>query len=203
VTDAHADHIASEFLAGIARLAQGDPNDAAHHFAATLRVAPTFFPATFYLGACYAATGQDREAILAWRSSLVTDPAAPWIFTLLSDALMRTNQIPQALAVLADAAKEFPASDDVLVRRAVAFSRAGDPKQTLTLLDPYLTRHPDDTDQLLLAMRLIYEAKSASKPIESADADRARFHKYFDAYSRANGPELAQARQWLLLIDRQ
>lgn len=201
LADAHADHIASEFLAGIARLAQGDPNDGAHHFAAALRVAPSFFPATFYLGACYAATGQDREAILAWRSSLVTDPAAPWIFTLLSDALMRVNQIPQALAVLADATKEFPTSDDVLVRRAIAFSRAGDPKQTLTLLDPYFTRHPDDTTQLLLAMRLIYEGKSASKPVESVDADRARFHRYFDAYQRANGPELAQARQWLALID--
>jgi hypothetical protein len=130
--------------------------------------------------------------------SLVADPAAPWIHAL-SDALLRE---PDS----AGARGAHRRGEERRARRARAprrpFSRAGDPKQTLTLLDPYFTRHPDDTDRLMLAMRLIYEAKSASKPIESADADRARFHRYFDAYTRANGPEIAQARQWLQLIDR-
>jgi VWFA-related protein len=202
VEAAQSNHVAGQFLAGLSRLAAGDPNGAAHQFAASLRLAPGFFPATFYLGACYAAAGQDREAILAWRSALVTDPAAPWIFLLLSDALVRANQLPQALAVLNDATKEWPGNDDVLARKATTLARAGEPLQTVTLLDPYFTRHADDAERLLLVMKLIYDARSLNRPIETVELDRARFKRYYDLYTKIPGVDLTLAQQWLRFVER-
>ena len=38
-----------------------------------------------------------------------------------------------------------------------------------------------DQDRLMLAMRLLYEAKAANRPIDSVENDRAKFNRYFDA----------------------
>ena len=54
----------------------------------------------------------------------------------------------------------------------------------------------------MLAMRLIYEARSSNHPIESVEADRARFLRYFNVYRAMNGPDLSLAEKWRLLVDR-
>jgi VWFA-related protein len=202
VQTAGVDHFAGTFLDGLSLLAQGDVSTAAQRFGDTLRRAPTFFPATFYLGACYAAAGQDEEATRAWGLALVTDPAAPWIYTLLADALLRLKRAPEAADVLQIATRTWPESDDVIMRLGTAWSMTGRSDQALRVLDPYLSRHPTDGDRLMLAMRLIYEARSSDHPIESVEADRARFLRYFDAYRAMNGPDLSLAEKWRLLVDR-
>ena len=62
-------------------------------FRETLRLDSEFFPAAFYLGSCYAAGGRDHEAAGAWQTSLVTESDAPFIYTLLGDALLRLREI--------------------------------------------------------------------------------------------------------------
>ncbi|MBP6716566.1 MAG: hypothetical protein KA205_06870, partial [Acidobacteria bacterium] len=59
-----------------------------------------------------------------------------------------------------------------------------------------------DQDRLMLAMRLIYQAKSAGKPIDSVENDRARFNRYFAAYEKTGGPQLALAADWKKIVDR-
>ena len=46
---------------------------AAGKFRDALRIDSEFFPAAFYLGACYAAGGRDRDAVGAWQTSLMTE----------------------------------------------------------------------------------------------------------------------------------
>jgi VWFA-related protein len=196
VDAARSDHVVGSFLAGVAELARGDVNRAALDFAQALKTVPGFFPAAFYLGACYAAGGQDKEAATVWRTTLVTDPSAPWIYTSLSDALLRSRETAQALNLLREVTKLWPDNDDVLMRWGTALSMAGQPDQAIKALDGYLSRHPADGDRLLLSMRLLYEARILGRPLDTAEADRAQFLRYFSAYERLGGSKLEEARQW-------
>jgi hypothetical protein len=78
----------------------------------------------------------------------------------------------------------------------------GRPGESLDVLDAYFTRHADDAERLLLAMRMIYDARSANQPIQTIDADRARFGKYYEAYSKISGADLTQAQRWKAFVDR-
>jgi predicted Zn-dependent protease len=196
VDAARSDHVIGNFLAGLAELAHGDVNRAASDFAQALKTVPGFFPAAFYLGACYASGGQDREAATIWRTTLITDPGAPWIYTVLADALLRSNETAQALNLLRETRKLWPENDEVLMRLGTALSKAGQPDQAVKTLDGYLTRHPDDAERRLLVMRLLYEARILGRPLESASADRALFLQHFGAYEKINGASLDQAREW-------
>jgi VWFA-related protein len=98
VEKAGANHVAAPFLAGLAHLAQADLQNAAVSFGAALKLAPEFSPAAFYLGACFAADGRDRDALVAWRLVSDVDPDAPWIHTQIADALWRQHARQEALA---------------------------------------------------------------------------------------------------------
>ena len=82
-----SERLASVFLNGLALYARGQLEAAAGQFREALRLDSEFFPAAFYLGSCYAAGGRDREAAGAWQTSLVTEGDAPFVYTLLGDAL--------------------------------------------------------------------------------------------------------------------
>jgi tetratricopeptide (TPR) repeat protein len=97
VQKAGADHVAAPFITGLAHLAQADLQNAAVSFSAAMKLAPEFSPAAFYLGACFAAEGRDREALVAWRLITDVDPDAPWIHTVVADALWRLHQKNDAL----------------------------------------------------------------------------------------------------------
>ena len=84
------------FLRGIGLLARGDTAAASTQFRTVLRLSSDFFPAAFYLGACYAAEGQDRQAAGAWQTSLVTETGHPVVYRLLADALLRVGEPAQA-----------------------------------------------------------------------------------------------------------
>ena len=74
--------------------------------------------------------------------------------------------------------------------------------EALQVLDPYLAKHPADQDRLMLAMRLLYDAAVAGKPIDSAAQDKARFARYFAAYEKTGGPQLALAAEWKKTVDK-
>jgi VWFA-related protein len=199
---ARSDHFAAPFIAGLGHLAQGDLQRAALSFGASLQSAPEFFPAAFYLGACYAADGRDREALVAWRAGLVVEPEAPFMHTVVADALLRLRDTTQAVVVLRQAAAVWPDNDEIQMRLGTALATAGSELDAIRTLDGYLTRHPDDHERLLLAMRLIYDARAAGRVIESADADRARFLRFFDAYGNSGGRERALVEGWKRAIER-
>lgn len=195
-------HPATSFLNGLVSLSQNDTDGADTYFKDALKAEPEFFPAAFYLGASRASTGRDADAVAMWQTALITDAAAPFVYTLLGDALLRLQRTADAIGLLREAALLWPESDDVTMRFGTALANGGQAADALKMLDPYLTRHPTDQDRLMLAMRLIYEAKSSGKPIDSVENDRARFSRYFAAYEKTGGSQLALAAEWKKVIDR-
>ncbi|HEY7499827.1 MAG TPA: VWA domain-containing protein [Vicinamibacterales bacterium] len=194
--------IAAPFLGGLALYSKGELEAAAAKFRETLRLDSEFFPAAFYLGSCYAAGGRDQEAVGAWQLSLVTESEAPFIFTLLGDALLRLRDPQSALEILKEAEAEWPDSEEVQVRLGSAYAMAGKRVEALEKLEPYLDKHPEDLERLFVALRTLYQAKSDGKPVRSADADRDLFTKLAAAYSAGKGPQLPIVEQWLRAMVR-
>jgi VWFA-related protein len=194
--------LAAAFLRGLALYSRGDLEAAAGQFRESLRIDSEFFPAAFYLGSCYAAGGRDREAVGAWQTSLVGESEAPFVYTLLGDALLRLRDETRATEVLKEAADLWPDNDDVQLRLGTAYAMAGRAADALNTLDPYLARHPDDHERLFVALRLLYEARAARRQIRSADEDRSLFLKYSAAYEAAGGPQKAILDQWKKFMSR-
>lgn len=195
------EHYAARFLAGLADLAEGNLQGAAVHFGAALTAAPSYVPAAFYLGATYAAAGRDSDAVTAWQSSFAIDARAPWRHTLMADALLRLNQPARARAVMEEAAGLWPGVPAVSMRLAMALAATGSDAAALVSLDLYITARPDDLPRVLLGMQMIHDARAAGRTLESVEADRARFLRYFAIYERANGPELEAARRWKAIVE--
>ena len=113
-----------------------------------------FFSAAFYLGACYAAGGKDREAAGAWQTSLITESNAPFVYTLLGDALLRLRDMDQAIDVLTEARTLWPADDEVTIRLGTALVMANKPAEAMSCssrisppippIRPALPRAPGD-----------------------------------------------------------
>jgi VWFA-related protein len=190
------DGLAAVFLKGLLSLSRSDLKGAEAGFREALRLDSEFLPAAFYLGACLAAAGRDRDAAGAWQTALITESNAPFVYTLLGDALLRLGNVEQAIDVLMEARTLWPSDHEVGVRLATALVRVNKQADALKVLQPYLEAHPADQEWLFLAMRALYEARAARRVIETADADKARFVKYADAYSAARGSQQALVDQW-------
>jgi VWFA-related protein len=194
--------LAAVFLKGLVMLSGGDLNGAMGKFHDALRMDPEFFSAAFYLGACYAAGGKDREAAGAWQTSLITESNAPFVYTLLGDALLRLRDMDQAIDVLTEARSLWPADDQVTIRLGTALVMANKPGEALKVLDPYLAAHPADAERLFLALRALYEARSTGRPIGTLASDRALFTRYAEAYAAAKGPQQALVGQWRKYVEK-
>ena len=196
------DQLAAVFLGGLALLEKGELEPAAAKFRAALKLDSEFLPAAFYLGACYAAGGRDREAAGAWQTSLITESEAPFIYTLLGDALLRLRDADQAVDVLREARSLWPENEDVQIRLGTALVMSGKAGDALAILDPYLARHPDDVERLFVALRALYEARAGGHPIGAPGEDRARFARYAEAYKAAHGPQAAIVAEWRRYMDK-
>jgi VWFA-related protein len=119
---AGGDQLATPFLEGLVLLAKGELNPAANKFRDALRIDSEFYPAVFYLGACYAAGGRDREAAGAWQTSLVPDSSAPFAYAFLGDALLRLRDVDQAIDVLTEGRSRWPDDTQIAARLETALA---------------------------------------------------------------------------------
>jgi VWFA-related protein len=200
--EAGSGQLSVTFLTGLALFAKGDLETAAIQFRSALRISNEFLPAVFYLGACYAAGGRDREAAGAWQTSLVTESGARIIFDVLADAWLRLQDGTQAMSILAEARERWPDDDSFLPRAAAAQSLLQERGQAVETLVPYIERHPADTDTLALAVRLLYDAHASGKPATAAARDRELAAKFARLYRAANGPEAALVDRWATFVQR-
>ncbi len=79
---------------------------------------------------------------------------------------------------------------------------AGKQSDAVRTLDPYLTRHPEDHERLLVALKAIYETRSTGQFIWTADEDRQHFERYAAAYAAAGGPEQELVERWKKFVIR-
>lgn len=196
------DQLASMFLRGLELLAGGQLTQAATQFTGALRMSPDFAPASFYLGACYAAGGRDQEAVAAWKEALGGGLKTAAGYASLGDALLRLRDGEQAVAVLAQASAAYP--DHAALRRRLAVAQALSLKHrdALASVDAYLARNPGDEDALLIALHAIYAARVGGQPILERAEERERMEKYGRAYTAAKGRHVDLIRTWVEYISK-
>jgi len=191
------DQMAAAFLRGLELFTQGQINQAATQFNAALSVEPEFAPASLYLGACYAAVGRDRDATTAWRRALLGPAKIPVVYRVLADALLRLGDPQQAVPPLREAFTTWPDDDQIRRQLAVAYASTLQDEAALIAIEPYLTRHPDDHEALLVALHAIYALQTSDTP-PLADGEALRqMTQYAEAYVAANGPHGALVTSWV------
>jgi tetratricopeptide (TPR) repeat protein len=190
------------FLTGLAQFGKGQLEPAAAQFRSALRVSNEFLPAVFYLGACYAAGGRDREAVGAWLTSLVTESEARIVFDVLADALLRLRDGEQALSILTEARDRWPDDDAFVPRLAAAQALLQRRDQAIDILVPYIERHPGDTAAIVLAVRLLYDAHASGAAATTPARDRELAARFAALYRAASGPHAALVDRWAAFVQQ-
>jgi tetratricopeptide (TPR) repeat protein len=190
------------FLKGLALLAQQRYNGAATAFRAAMRASPDFYPAMVYLGACYAAAGNDKEASAVWRTALIREGDTAAVHLLLADALLRQGSGEMALQVVDAARARWPEDDRLAHRFVLASLLAGNVGEALRTVDDLVARGASDEPTHALALLVLYDSLTQGRTIESAEADRARMLRLADAYRVRRGPSLALVDMWVQAIKK-
>lgn len=185
------------FLSGLSLLAQKNFVAAAKAFRSAMRASADFYPAMVYLGACYAAGGNDKEAAGAWRTALIREGDTIALHQLLADALLRQGKDDLALQTLESARARWP-EDDLLKRRfVVAALLAGKRADGLQAVDELIARRAADEPSLAFGLLMLYEAFVNGRPVEGVEQDRARMMRFADAYRVHGGPSLDLVNVWV------
>jgi hypothetical protein len=187
-------------LRGIGLYARGELEPAAAEFRRALRADSELSPAAFYLGACYAAGGRDREAVGAWQTTLAAEQLDPAVFALATEAYLRLKDWPAALDVAREAAGTWPSDAAVLRQLLRAEALGGQRADALTHIDAYVASHPSDHEVAMLGMKLLYDAAADGRPVSTPRDDLARFERYLSAYRAGKGPEAALAERWKQVV---
>jgi VWFA-related protein len=194
------DQAAGAVLRGLEFLSKGQLDPAATQFGVALRNAPDSALASFYLGACYAAAGRDREAITNWERARAANLLLPSIGAIIAEAWLRLGQPGQAVAPLADALGKQPQNDALRKDLAVAQSRIGQQEDAYATITPYLAKNQTDADALMVALQAIYQVHAEGKSIETPEQDKAKAAQYARAYAAAGGPNQALVDKWLQFL---
>lgn len=195
--------LSASFLRGLALFSQGQLEPAAAQFRNALRSSSEFLPAAFYLGACYAAGGRDREAVGAWQTSLVTESESRIVYDVLADGWLRLNDGVQAESIIREAMGRWPGDHSFVPRLAAALAIRQQRKEALGVLAPYLDRRPDDGEALFLGMRLLYDAAAEGKPVRSGGEDAELGTRYALLYRDAGGAHMALVDRWAAFLRKQ
>jgi VWFA-related protein len=195
------DQTAGAILRGLELLTKGQLDPAATQFGVALRNTPDSALASFYLGACFAAAGKDREALLNWERAKSAQLAIPALPVVIAGAYLRLGQPAQAVGPLSDALSAQPQNDSLRKSLAVAHSTLGQHDQAYATIEPYLERNTTDADALMVALQAIYQVHAQGKSLGSPEQDRAKAAGYAKAYAAAKGPNQALVQKWLQFLN--
>jgi tetratricopeptide (TPR) repeat protein len=195
------DDARAAFLRGVSYYARGNLPAALTQLQAALRLHSELFPAAVYMGACYAASGKDLDAIGAWQTALIGEVGSPVLYALLSDALVRAKEEEQALAILSEGLAAFP--DDAGLRRrlGMAYAMAGRAEEALPLLTAWVDTHPEDQGALFATLALLFEGFSRETAGAAPAAERQRLSRYAKAYVDGKGPNREVIERWLRYLE--
>ncbi len=192
----------ADFLRGLGLLARNQIPGAATQFRAALRQESGLFPVAFYLGATYAAGGDDRQAVGAWQTALIAETGSPVLYRLLTDALLRLEDGPQALDIAREASASWPANPELKRRLGIACAMTGRDPEALDALGPYVESHPTDAGALFVMLRVLFEGFVSGGKGEGG-LDRSRLVQYARSYASTQGPNREIVAHWLKYLERQ
>ncbi len=196
------DQTAGSILRGLEFLSKGQLNPAATQFGIALRSPADSAIASFYLGACFAAGGRDKDAVAAWERARAAQVAIPNLQVVLADGWLRMGQPAQALDPLKEALDKQPQNDAVRKNLAIAQSYLGLHEQSYPTIRPYLQKNPNDVDALMVALHALYQTHVEGKTLSGAEDDKARAAEYSRAYIAAKGPMQALVEKWAEFLAR-
>ncbi len=199
--DGGKDDARTAFLRGVSFYARGNLPAALTQLQAALRLHSELFPAAAYIGACYAASGKDLDAIGAWQTALIGESVSPSLYALLGDALLRVKEERQAVSILDEGLAAFPEDAGLRRRLGLAHAMAGDREEALTLLTAWVEKHPDDTEALFASLALLFEGFSRETAGAAATEERQRLARYARAYVEGKGPNREVVQRWLRYLE--
>jgi tetratricopeptide (TPR) repeat protein len=180
----NGDLIVGAFLGGVDLFSKGELDEAAAQLQAAAGPRREFFPAAFFLGACYAAVGRDKDAAGVWQLALGQEVRPPVAYTLAAEARLRQGLPQSAIDILKPAYDRDPAQDEIARRLALAYAMTNRHAEALGVLDGYLLRRPADQEMLFAAIASQYEAVRGGQILSSIDRDKIQ--KYAAAYRGPN-----------------
>ena len=187
------------FLRGLSLLAKRQLDPAAAAFREAIAASPQLLVGAFYIGACYAAGGEDAKAINAWQTSLIALGQYPAVYRLLVDALIRTGQPERARVLVEDATRKWPEDEALRAQAMRANLEAGRYEKALEYADQVIEQRPADTATLFLAMQSIFQAV-LDGPDARVDVLLPRLQHYYELYVAAGGPRQALAAEWVTFL---
>ncbi len=193
------DEAAFAFVRGLGEMQKRRYPQATAWFQVTLKSASDFLGSAFYIGACHAADGRDKEAVGAWQMALLSD-AADVVYPPLVDGLLRLGDGLQALTFIDEAPDAWDDGDARDERQATAEAMTGAYSPALEKLHDLIERRPDDMDLTYLALQVMYRVRQESGVI--SDADRQHFEAYAERYIAAKGPAAMLVGTWLKYIKK-
>jgi VWFA-related protein len=191
----------ADFLRGVSFYARGNVPAALTQLQAALRKSSELFPAAVYLGACYAASGKDLDAIGAWQTALIGESGSPTLYALLGDALLRVKEERQAVTILEEGLAAFPDDPGLRRRLGIAHAMAGDGAEALPLLTAWVEAHPDDTQALFATLALLFEGFSRETAGAAPAEERQRLVRFAKAYVEGPGPNREVIERWLRYLE--
>jgi tetratricopeptide (TPR) repeat protein len=135
-----------------------------------VRASPDFLPGVFYLGACYAAGGNARQAVGAWRTRIIGDDPLPEVYQLVADSYLRLGEGDEAANLLQEAGSRWPDDPRFGITSALARAANGHVTEALAGLKPVLDGAAPGKQTLGLAVRLAAASMATADDQAGAEA---------------------------------
>jgi Flp pilus assembly protein TadD len=190
------DQPAAQFLRGLEFFIKGQLEQAATQFQAAAGPRREYFPAAFYLGACLASAGRDRDAAGVWQLAFGKEPRPSFAYTMFADARLREGQAQSVIDVLRPVLERTPEDLQIAKRLALAYVMTGKYAEAVPVLDTYLAKNPADADALFSFIMAQYEVTTKAR-VSLSDAERAKLTRYARAYK---GPQEALISKYLAAL---
>jgi hypothetical protein len=191
----------SAFDAAIAALGSGSYASAERSLKGVVQPEIDSTPLLAYLGAVYAAAGNDFAAIGAWHSALVDGEELPQLYAWLTQALLRTHRLAEAQDVLEEANVKWPSDARFTGALASVYATFGRGKDAVLLLEQYLNKTPGDVEAARIGVEWMYQIHAADRVVHNRADDLALARAWGARYG--TGPREALVRQWLDVLERE
>jgi VWFA-related protein len=189
----------ASFLRGLALYRTGKLEEASKEFRASVRASPDFLPGVFYLGACYAAGGNARQAAGAWQTALIADDPPPEVYQLVAESYLRLGDGDEAANLLQEAGSRWPDDPRFAITSALARAANGHVTEALAGLKPVLEGPAPGSQALGLAVRLAAANMATADDHAAAEATFRALATKLQA-SGADMPPLAV--RWIAYLDK-
>ena len=154
----NAERAESHANLGALYAARGQSDTARAEYEKAIELDRSFFPAAIAFAEFTRANGDEAAAEAILRKALVANASQGALHHALGLSLIRERRPGDALAELAEAAKQGPETPRFAYVYAVALHDLGKPEQATSVLRDALTKSPNDAD--LLSALLSYELET-------------------------------------------